>query len=132
MIDEGAGRCAAPDEEPSDARLLAAGRRQLEAAAIRGQVLINDVVYADLSVGFLRIEEVDTAPSMARVDISPVPRAALFPGGGCVSALQEPLIGFLRTALNRLTSPGTKQSSIGRFFLSSLLSAYPTGTAGFQ
>lgn len=56
-------------------------QRQLEAAAVRGQVLINDVVYAELSVGFLRIEEVDAVLSRAQVDISPVPRAALFLAG---------------------------------------------------
>lgn len=56
-------------------------QRQLEAAAVRGPVLINDVVYAELSVGFLRIEEVDAVLSMARVDIAPVPRAALFLAG---------------------------------------------------
>jgi predicted nucleic acid-binding protein len=56
-------------------------QRRLEAAAVRGPVLINDVVYAELSVGFLRIEEVNAALTMARVDISPVPRAALFLAG---------------------------------------------------
>ena len=36
-----------------------AAQRQLEAAAVRGPLQINDVVYAELSVGFQRIEELD-------------------------------------------------------------------------
>lgn len=56
-------------------------QRQLDGAAVRGPVLINDVVYAELSVGFLCIEEVDAALNLARVDIAPVPRAAPFLAG---------------------------------------------------
>ena len=41
-------------------------QRQLEAAAVRGPLLINDVVYAELSVGFLRVEEVP-APTVIGV-----------------------------------------------------------------
>jgi len=40
-------------------------QRQLEAAAVRGAVLINDVVYAELAVGFLRVEEVDAVLAAA-------------------------------------------------------------------
>ena len=53
-------------------------QRQLEAAAVRGPVLINDVVYAELSVGFLRKEEVDEALAIAQVEMAPMPREALF------------------------------------------------------
>ena len=42
--------------------------RQLDAAAIRGPVLINAVVYAELSIGYARIEEVDKV--LADVDPS--------------------------------------------------------------
>lgn len=79
-------------------------QRQLEAAAVRGPVLINDVVYAELSVGFLRIEEGDAALTSARVDIAPMPRAALFlaektfqhyrsRGGGRTGVLPDFFIG---------------------------------------
>ena len=54
---------------------------QLEAAAVRGPILINDVVYAELSVGYLRMEEVDAALAVGRVEIVPMPRAALFLAG---------------------------------------------------
>ena len=53
-------------------------QRQLEAAAVRGPLLINDVVYAELSVGFLRKEEVDEALAIAQVEMAPMPREALF------------------------------------------------------
>lgn len=56
-------------------------QRQLEAAAVRGPVLINDVVYAELSVGYLRMEEVDAALALGRVETAPMPRAALFLAG---------------------------------------------------
>jgi predicted nucleic acid-binding protein len=56
-------------------------QRQLEAAAVRGPVLINDVVYAELSVGFLRVEEVDATITDAQVEVAPIPREALFLAG---------------------------------------------------
>ena len=56
-------------------------QRQLEAAAVRGPLLINGVVYAELSVGFARIEEADAALNEARIEMEPVPRAALFLAG---------------------------------------------------
>ena len=56
-------------------------QRQLEAAAVRGAVLVNDVVYAELAVGFLRVEEVDAVLAAAQVEMTPVPREALFLAG---------------------------------------------------
>ena len=56
-------------------------QRQLDAAAIRGPLLINDVVYAELSVGFLRMEEVDEMIGIAQLDLTPLPREALFLAG---------------------------------------------------
>jgi predicted nucleic acid-binding protein len=56
-------------------------QRQLEAAAVRGPLLINDVVYAELSVGFLRKEEVDEALAIARAETAAIPREALFLAG---------------------------------------------------
>lgn len=54
---------------------------QLEAAALRGDLLINDVVYAELSVRYERIEDLDAMLSEAGVTIAPTPRAALFLAG---------------------------------------------------
>jgi len=56
-------------------------QRQLEVAEIRGPVLINDVVYAELSVGFLRVEELEDALATALIETAPIPREALFLAG---------------------------------------------------
>jgi hypothetical protein len=55
--------------------------RQLDAAATRGRLIINNVVYAELSVGFARIEEVDGLLGEAGIDLEGIPRDALFLAG---------------------------------------------------
>lgn len=55
--------------------------RQLDAASLRGDLVINDVVYAELSVGFARIEAVDAILNEACLSLAPIPRAALFLAG---------------------------------------------------
>lgn len=52
--------------------------RQLDTAAAKGALLINDVVYAELSVRFDTIEGLDAVLSDAGVSIAPMPRPALF------------------------------------------------------
>jgi len=56
-------------------------QRQLEIAAAKGPLVINDVIYAELSVGFVRVEEVDAVLATAQIDRQPIPRAALFLAG---------------------------------------------------
>ena len=53
----------------------------LEAADMAGPVWINDVVYAELSVRFAAIEPLDALLAAARIDLAPIPRAALFLAG---------------------------------------------------
>lgn len=55
--------------------------QQLDAAAVRGPVLINAVVYAEFSVGYLRIEEVDKVLADGGLELAEIPRAALFLAG---------------------------------------------------
>jgi predicted nucleic acid-binding protein len=55
--------------------------RQLDAAALKGPLIINDVVYAELSVRFAAIETLEDALDEARVAVAPIPRAALFLAG---------------------------------------------------
>jgi predicted nucleic acid-binding protein len=55
--------------------------QQLEAASLRGRLLINDVIYAELSVRYGRIEDLDRMLASAQVDIERMPRAALFLAG---------------------------------------------------
>jgi predicted nucleic acid-binding protein len=55
--------------------------QELDAAAVRGPLLINAVIYAELSVGYSRIEEVDRMVTHARLQLVEIPRAALFLAG---------------------------------------------------
>jgi predicted nucleic acid-binding protein len=55
--------------------------RQLDAAALRGKLMINAVVYAELSVGIDRVEAVDAILSDAGIEMAEIPRAALFLAG---------------------------------------------------
>ena len=55
--------------------------RQLDAAAIKGQLVINSVVYAELSVRFERIEDLDAMLEDAGIRLADIPRSALFLAG---------------------------------------------------
>ena len=55
--------------------------RQLDAAAIRGPVLIDAVVYAEFSIGYARVEEVDRILEDVGLKLVEAPRAALFLAG---------------------------------------------------
>ncbi len=52
--------------------------QHLDAAAIQGPLLINDVVYAELSVRFTAIEALDDFVAAAGLELTPLPREALF------------------------------------------------------
>lgn len=55
--------------------------RQLDMAAVRGSVTMNDVVYAELSVRFAAIETLDAVLEEAGMTIAAMPRSALFLAG---------------------------------------------------
>jgi len=55
--------------------------RQLDAAAIRGALAINDVVYAELSVRFMTIEALEAVLEEASIGVAAIPRPALFLAG---------------------------------------------------
>lgn len=55
--------------------------RQLDAAAVQGRLVINAVVYAELSVRFDRIEDLEEVLDQAGVMVEDIPRAALFLAG---------------------------------------------------
>lgn len=92
------------DLATDDPRWAAWSIQQLEAAALRGPLLINDIVYAELSVRFARIEQIDGFLTAAGIEMLPLPRAALFlagktfgtyraRGGARTSVLPDFLIG---------------------------------------
>ena len=56
-------------------------RQQLNAAATIGEIAINDTVYAELSAGYRRFEEVDALIARARIALVRTPRPALFLAG---------------------------------------------------
>jgi predicted nucleic acid-binding protein len=53
----------------------------LDAAALRGPLAVNDVIYAELSVRFAAIETLDAVLVEGGIAIAPIPRAALFLAG---------------------------------------------------
>jgi predicted nucleic acid-binding protein len=64
-------------------------RRALAEAAAEGDLLIDDMVYAEVSVGFSRIEELDEALGGAGFTLAPMPRAALFLAGKAFLAYRK-------------------------------------------
>ncbi|MFN0194236.1 MAG: type II toxin-antitoxin system VapC family toxin [Aestuariivirga sp.] len=54
---------------------------KLEAASLDGDLAINAIVYAEFSVGFQRIEQVDAVLATTGLRLEPIPTAALFLAG---------------------------------------------------
>lgn len=54
---------------------------QLEAASLDGPLLINDAVYAELAVRYERIEHLEEFADGAGLEMTSMPRAALFLAG---------------------------------------------------
>ncbi|MDI6029154.1 type II toxin-antitoxin system VapC family toxin [Corticibacterium sp. UT-5YL-CI-8] len=54
---------------------------QLEAASLSGALSINDAIYAELSVRYKRIEDLDAFLAEAGFEMAPMPRATLFLAG---------------------------------------------------
>ena len=54
---------------------------QLDRAALQGALLINPVIYAELSIAFHRIEELEVMVSEAGLIVESIPREALFLAG---------------------------------------------------
>ena len=54
---------------------------RLEEAALAGPILINDVVYAETSIRYTRIEDLDDMLGRAAIAMMPTPRSALFLAG---------------------------------------------------
>lgn len=56
-------------------------QNQLEAASARDRLAVNAVVYAEVSIGFRRIEEVESLLAKTRIVVEAIPREALFLAG---------------------------------------------------
>jgi predicted nucleic acid-binding protein len=55
--------------------------RHLEIVSAKGDTFINAIVYAEVSIRYARIEDVDGMLAAARIGISPIPLAASFMAG---------------------------------------------------
>lgn len=53
-------------------------QRQLETAAARDRLAINGIVYAELSMAFARVEQLDAEIASMDLDVLEIPRSALF------------------------------------------------------
>ncbi|MSP96097.1 MAG: type II toxin-antitoxin system VapC family toxin [Betaproteobacteria bacterium] len=69
------------DVVENDARWGDWSQQQLEAASRRYTLLINPVVYAELSMAYRRIEELEVMLARGGFRVDPVPREALFLAG---------------------------------------------------
>ena len=72
-------------------------QQQLEIATAHAQVAINDIVYAELSVGYATIEELDEMIRRAGMINAAIPRPALFLAGKAFR--QYRLAGGVRTGV---------------------------------
>jgi predicted nucleic acid-binding protein len=70
--------CVLIDVLEDDPRWADWSQRQLDAAVLNGPLAINAIIYAEISVGFERIEQVDAMIEQARISLKEMPRAALF------------------------------------------------------
>lgn len=64
-----------------DPRWASWSQEQLESAALADQLMINAVIYAELSVAFARIEELEEVITQAALSVESIPREALFLAG---------------------------------------------------
>ena len=56
-------------------------KHQLDAQSLRYRLIINPVIYAELSIGYRRIEELDQVLEIASIAMEQLPRPALFLAG---------------------------------------------------
>jgi len=73
--------CVIIDVLENDPKWADWSQRQLESAAAKHPLAINAVIYAEISVGFSRIEQVDAMLNRIQIAMEDMPRAALFLAG---------------------------------------------------
>jgi hypothetical protein len=77
--------------------------RQLRIWSAQEALVVNPVVYAELSVGYDRVDEVDAALAAAGIELVEIPRAALFLAGKAFQSYR--------------TRDGTKTGVLPDFFI---------------
>ncbi len=73
--------CVLVDVIDGDPHWAGWSREQLDAWALRGPLVINPVIYAELSAGFDSIEKLDDVVARAQLDFRELPRDALYLAG---------------------------------------------------
>ncbi len=69
------------DVVEDDPEWAAWSQAQLESASMGFELAINAVIYAELSIAYQRIEELERMLKTARLRLEPIPREALFLAG---------------------------------------------------
>ena len=69
------------DVVTSDPRWVDWSQRQLEKLTLQTRLIVNPVVYAELSIGFRQLEEVEHVLDSTGVEVEEIPRLALFLAG---------------------------------------------------
>jgi predicted nucleic acid-binding protein len=91
------------DVVENDPQWAAWSQAQLEAASLKFTLLINPVIYAELSIAYQRIEELEAMLESAHLRIDAIPREALFLAG--------------RVFLENRQRKGTKSGVLPDFFV---------------
>lgn len=69
------------DVVEDDPEWAAWSQAQLDAAALKYTLLVNSVIYAELSIAYQRIEELEAMLAAGGFRVEPIPREALFLAG---------------------------------------------------
>ena len=69
------------DVVSNDPQWAAWSQAQLDAASLKSTLIINPVIYAELSIAYARIEELESLIARAGFRLDPIPREALFLAG---------------------------------------------------
>ena len=87
----------------NDPEWAAWSQAQLDAASLKFMLIINPVIYAELSIAYQRIEELESMIRRAGFRLDPIPREALFLAG--------------RVFLKYRRQRGTKSGILPDFFI---------------
>lgn len=87
----------------NDPEWAAWSQAQLDAASLKFMLIINPIIYAELSIAYQRIEELESMIRRAGFRLAPIPREALFLAG--------------RVFLKYRRQRGTKSGVLPDFFI---------------
>jgi predicted nucleic acid-binding protein len=66
------------DVVQNDSEWAAWSQEKLDSAAATDTLVINPIIYSELSIAFARIEELESVITEAALNVEPIPREALF------------------------------------------------------